>query len=128
LLAVSAGLVPLAFLTPDSGPGGLFAGLTVAGLGTGVVNASLGREAVASVPPHRAGMGSGINNTSRYVGAALGVTVVTLVAVHPSPTPASLVAGWNVAVVVCTAVSLAGAAAIAALTVAGRRTAVVAAG
>ena len=128
LLVVSAGLVPLAFLTPDSGLGGLFAGLTVAGLGTGVVNASLGREAVASVPPHRAGMGSGINNTSRYVGAALGVTVVTLVAVHPPSTPANLVAGWNVAVVVCTAVSLVGAAAIAALTVAGKRTAVAVAG
>jgi hypothetical protein len=106
----------------------LFAGLTVAGLGTGVVNASLGREAVASVPPHRAGMGSGINNTSRYVGAALGVTVVTLVAVHPPSTPANLVAGWNVAAVVCTAVSLVGAAAIAALTVAGKRTAVAVAG
>ena len=128
LLVVSAGLVPLAFLTPDSGLGGLFAGLTVAGLGTGVVNASLGREAVASVPPHRAGMGSGINNTSRYVGAALGVTVVTLVAVHPPSTPANLVAGWNVAVVVCTAVSLVGAAAITALTVAGKRTAVAVAG
>lgn len=123
LVVVAAGLVPLAFLTPDSGPGALLAGLIVAGSGTGVVNASLGREAVASVPPHRAGMGSGINNTSRYVGAALGVTVVTVLAVRPAGTAASLVAGWNTAVLVGIAVSLAGATAIAALTVLGKRTA-----
>lgn len=93
----------------------------VAGFGTGVVNASLGREAVASVPPHRAGMGSGINNTSRYVGAALGVTVVSVLAVHGSPAPASLTAGWNTAVLVGIAVSLVGAAAIAASTARAQR-------
>lgn len=120
LVVVSAGLAPLAFLTPDSGVAALSVGLVVAGAGTGVVNASLGREAVTSVPPHRAGMGSGINNTSRYVGAAVGVTVVTLVAVGPSPTPTSLVAGWNAAVLVGIAVSLVGAAVIAALTAAAR--------
>jgi hypothetical protein len=58
-------------------------------------------------------MGSGINNTSRYVGAALGVTVVSVLAVHGSPAPASLTAGWNTAVLVGIAVSLVGAAAIA---------------
>jgi MFS family permease len=113
LVVVAAGLVPLAFVTPGSGPVSLLPGLIVAGLGTGVVNASLGREAVASVPPHRTGMGSGINNTSRYVGAALGVTVVSVLAVHGSPAPASLIAGWNTAVLVGIAVSLVGAAAIA---------------
>jgi predicted MFS family arabinose efflux permease len=122
LLVVAAGLVPLAFVTPGSGAGPLVGGLLLAGIGTGVVNASLGREAVASVPPNRAGMGSGINNTSRYVGAALGVTVVTVLAVRPSATPAvSLVAGWNVAVLVGIGLSVAGAAVIAALSVAAKR-------
>ncbi|WP_285481277.1 MFS transporter [Amycolatopsis sp. NBRC 101858] len=125
LVVVAAGLVPLAFVTPGSNPASLLPGLLVAGLGTGVVNASLGREAVASVPPHRAGMGSGINNTSRYVGAALGVTVVSVLAVHAAPTPASLTAGWNTAVLVGIAVSLVGAAAIAALTVRAKRAAAV---
>ncbi|MEA5360614.1 MFS transporter [Amycolatopsis sp., V23-08] len=125
LLVVAAGLVPLAFVTPGSGAGLLVGGLLLAGIGTGVVNASLGREAVASVPPNRAGMGSGINNTSRYVGAALGVTVVTVLAVHPSATPAaSLVDGWNVAVLVGIGLSVAGAAVIAALSAAARRDAV----
>jgi MFS family permease len=122
LLVVAAGLVPIGFVTPGSGAGPLVGGLLLAGIGTGVVNASLGREAVASVPPNRAGMGSGINNTSRYVGAALGVTVVTVLAVRPSATPAaSLVAGWNVAVLVGIVLSVAGAAVIAALSVAAKR-------
>ncbi|MEV6626839.1 MFS transporter [Amycolatopsis sp. NPDC051106] len=121
LVVVAAGLLPLTFVTPGSSPASLLPGLLVAGLGTGVVNASLGREAVASVPPQRAGMGSGINNTSRYVGAALGVTVVSVLAVRGTPTPVTLTAGWNTAVLVGIAVSLAGAAAIAALTVRAHR-------
>jgi MFS family permease len=119
LVVVAAGLAPLAFVTPGSGPASLLPGLVVAGLGTGVVNASLGREAVASVPPERAGMGSGINNTSRYVGAAIGVTVVSVLAVHGSP--AALTAGWNTAVLVGIAISLVGAAAIATLAARAKR-------
>lgn len=107
LVVVAVGLVPLAWLRPDTGIGLALTGMVVAGLGTGVVNATLGREAVASVPAHRAGMGSGINNTSRYLGAAIGVTLVSVLS---SPTgtepPAQLLAGWDVATVVCTALTL----------------------
>jgi predicted MFS family arabinose efflux permease len=86
-------------------------GLLLAGVFSGVLNAALGREAVASVPAGRGGMGSGANNTARYVGSAIGVTVVAVVAARTgagSPT-ADLVAGWNTAVLVSAAVSLAGA-------------------
>jgi len=48
-------------------------GLLVSGAGSGLLNAALARLAVASVPPDRVAMGSGANNTARYVGAALGV-------------------------------------------------------
>jgi MFS family permease len=82
----------------------------VAGLATGVLNALLGREAVASVPPDRAAMGSGANNTARYLGAACGITLFVIVATHAA---ADLLAGWNVAVLVAAALSLLGAAAIA---------------
>ncbi|GAB2989985.1 MFS transporter [Amycolatopsis acidiphila] len=85
----------------------LVAGLFLAGIGTGLVNATVGGEAVASVPAHRAGMGSGINNTSRYLGAALGVTVVFVLSVHSGQ--ANLLSGWGVSAVVCAVVSLAGA-------------------
>jgi MFS family permease len=82
----------------------------VAGLATGVLNALLGREAVASVPPDRAAMGSGANNTARYLGAACGITLFVVVATHAG---ADLLAGWNVAVLVAAALSLLGAASIA---------------
>ena len=39
-----------------------------------------GREAVASVPPDRAAMGSGANKTARYLGAACGITLFVTVA------------------------------------------------
>jgi hypothetical protein len=88
-------------------------GLLVAGVATGVLNASLGRESVASVPAHQAGLGSGANNTARYLGSALGVTVVSVVAVPSGPlTTSALVHGWNHAALVTAAVSLAGALAV----------------
>jgi sugar phosphate permease len=82
----------------------------VAGLATGVLNALLGREAVASVPSDRAAMGSGANNTARYLGAACGITLFVVVATHAG---ADLLAGWNVAVLVAAALSLLGAGTIA---------------
>jgi MFS family permease len=85
--------------------------LLVAGLATGVLNAVLGREAVANVPPDRAAMGSGSNNTARYLGAACGITVFSVIATHAGSGtgPAKLVAGWDVAVVVASAITLVGA-------------------
>lgn len=104
LVCTAAGLLALAALANQAA---LVAGLFLAGVGTGLVNATIGGEAVASVPPHRAGMGSGINNTSRYLGAALGVTVVFVLSVHSGQ--GSLLSGWALSAVVCAAVSLAGA-------------------
>ncbi|WP_156718144.1 MFS transporter [Nocardioides sp. Leaf307] len=92
--------------------------MVVSGLGTGVLNALLGREAVASVPPERAAMGSGANNTARYLGAACGITLTVTLAAHAgsgNTAPAALVAGWNVAVVVSASLTVLGAAAIAVL-------------
>ncbi len=54
-------------------------GLVVAGVGTGVINATLARMAVESVPAGRVAMGSGANNTARYIGSALGVAFIVLV-------------------------------------------------
>lgn len=100
LLTIAVGLGPLAVLATDTPIAQLVVGLLVAGAGTGLVNATLAREAVASVPPANAGAGSGINNASRYIGAAFGVTVVVALAVRSEDTAAGLVAGWNVAVLV----------------------------
>jgi MFS family permease len=80
----------------------------VTGLATGVLNAVLGRESVASVPPDRAAMGSGANNTARYLGAAIGITLFSVLMTH---TGAGLTQGWNVATLVAAALTFAGAAA-----------------
>ncbi len=82
----------------------------VAGAATGVLNALLGREAIASVPPDRAAMGSGANNTARYLGAACGITLFVTVATHSG---GDLYDGWNAAALVAAALTLLGAGAIA---------------
>jgi hypothetical protein len=76
----------------------LLPGLLVAGVGSGIANAALGRIAVESVPPDRAGMGSGANNTARYLGGAAGVALVVTIASGAGPD--GLVHGWNVAALV----------------------------
>ncbi|MGY1732575.1 MFS transporter [Geodermatophilus sp. SYSU D01045] len=117
-LAVSAaGLAALAVLDPGDRAAALLPGLLVLGVGYGVANAALGREAVAHVPPERAGMGSGANNTARYLGAAVGVTLVVLLvtAGAPAGTAAGLLAGWDAAALAGAGVSAAGALAVLAL-------------
>lgn len=110
LCVVALGQILAYGLDSDSGPWRLVGPLAVAGLATGMLNALLGREAVASVSPDRAAMGSGANNTARYLGAAVGITLFVVVATHAG---ADLVAGWNVAVLVSAAVTLLGAAVVA---------------
>jgi predicted MFS family arabinose efflux permease len=110
LIGVAAGLALLTGLQPGDGIARLAPGLAIAGIGSGVLNAALGRQAVASVPADRAGMGSGANNTARYLGSAVGVTVVSVLATHPQPD--ALLAGWNTAVLITAAFSLLGAVAV----------------
>lgn len=110
LIGIAAGLLALTGIGEDSGWPRFVPGLIIAGIASGVVNAALGREAVASVPPGRGGMGSGANNTARYVGSAIGVTVVAVIATHPRGGAAAggLIDGWNVAAVVTAVISLVG--------------------
>ncbi len=117
-LAVSAaGLAALAVLDTGSRATALLPGLVVLGVGYGAANAALGREAVAHVPAERAGMGSGANNTARYLGAAVGVTLVVLLvtASAPAGTAAGLLAGWDAAAFAGAGLSAAGALAVLAL-------------
>jgi hypothetical protein len=108
LLGVAAGQLALAGVTTGSTWVRFVPGLLVAGVASGILNAALGREAIASVPAGRGSVGSGANNTARYVGSAVGVTVVSVIAAGAA-TPAGLVAGWNRAALVTAAVSVVGA-------------------
>ncbi|MEO6511473.1 MAG: MFS transporter, partial [Nocardioides sp.] len=78
----------------------------VTGLATGVLNAVLGRESVASVPLDRAAMGSGANNTARYLGAAIGITLFSVLMTH---TGDGLPQGWNNATLVAALLTFVGA-------------------
>jgi Major Facilitator Superfamily len=111
LVGCAAGQLALISLTPGSSIGRLLPGLLVAGAANGVLNAALGRQAVASVPADRAAMGSGANNTARYVGSGIGITIVTVLLTRSGAVPgaAGLLAGWNVAVLVTAGFSLLGA-------------------
>ncbi|MEW1695563.1 MFS transporter [Streptomyces sp. NPDC093249] len=80
----------------------LLPGLLVAGAGSGLLNAALPRLAVDSVPPERAAMGSGANNTARYVGSSAGVALTLALATTGT--------GPDTAVLVAAALALTGAA------------------
>jgi MFS family permease len=88
--------------------------LVVAGVGTGIVNAALGRIAIESVPPARVGMGSGANNTARYLGGAAGVALVVTVASAAGPSGPTV--GWNHAALLSTALCGLGAVIVASCT------------
>ncbi|MET3807486.1 MFS family permease [Nakamurella sp. UYEF19] len=111
LLVVALGQAAMGWQRTDSSVLQAVPGLIVAGIGTGVINAALGRESVATVPPARAGMGSGANNTARYLGSAIGVTIVAIMAtsVHSGTPQQSLISGWNHAVVFTTIATTVGA-------------------
>ncbi|MET9722971.1 MFS transporter [Streptomyces zaomyceticus] len=93
----------LALLGALGGPAGswprLLPGLVVAGAGSGLLNAALPRLAVDSVPPERAAMGSGANNTARYIGSSAGVALMLALAAT----------GPDIAVLVSAALALTGA-------------------
>ncbi|MFG2001097.1 MFS transporter [Spirillospora sp. NPDC048911] len=115
-LALSAlGDVAMLGLTPGEHWWRLVPGLAVAGIGSGLANAMLARLAVESVPADRAGMGSGANNTARYVGASVGVAMVVAIATsgvdaHAPDAARALTHGTDIALLVSAALALAGAA------------------
>jgi EmrB/QacA subfamily drug resistance transporter len=64
--------------------GDIFFGLLVCGLGIGLAFVTATVAALAGVAEHEAGLASGLSNTALQIGAALGVAIVTSVAVSTS--------------------------------------------
>jgi len=55
-------------------------------------------------------MGSGANNTARYLGSAIGLALVTVTVTHGTAhTATTVLHGWNLAVLITAAFSLLGA-------------------
>ena len=78
LLGGGMGLVALSLylmygVHASSGWTTLLAGFLIGGVGIGMVNPPLASTAVSVVPPQRAGMAAGVNNTFRQVGIATGI-------------------------------------------------------
>lgn len=88
--------------------------LFLAGMANGLLNSALGRQAVATVPDGRTAAGSGANNTARYLGSAIGITICAILIAHGAEIggPEGLVAGWNQAVIVTALFSALGAGAV----------------
>jgi EmrB/QacA subfamily drug resistance transporter len=61
--------------------GDIFFGLLVFGPGVGLAFVTASIAALAGVPEHESGLASGLSNTSFQIGAALGVAIVSTVAV-----------------------------------------------
>ncbi|MFF1300661.1 MULTISPECIES: MFS transporter [unclassified Streptomyces] len=75
----------------------LLPGLVVAGVGSGLLNAALPLLAVESVPAQRAAMGSGAQQTLRYIGSCAGVALTIALATSSG---GGLARGADVAMVV----------------------------
>lgn len=104
LIVIGVGLALLGPLHDGDSLVRLLPGFAIAGLGTGLLNAALGGQAVATVPAHHASMGSGTNNTARYLGSGLGIAVVTST-VDPT-SAATLLRSWETPIVFGSAVSI----------------------
>lgn len=84
----------------------LIPALIVSGAGSGLINAALPRLAVESVPAERAAMGSGANNTARYLGSSAGVAVTIAVATTPAYADGAVLLSAGTALVATVAVLL----------------------
>jgi EmrB/QacA subfamily drug resistance transporter len=76
LLLVAVALLLMHGLTSDSVWTALLPGFIVAGVGIGLANPTLAAAALRTVDPARTGMASGINNTFRLGGVAIGVAAL----------------------------------------------------
>jgi EmrB/QacA subfamily drug resistance transporter len=86
---VAIGLALMTRVDASSGWTALLPGMLVAGFGSGLMNPPLGATSVGTVGSDRAGIGSGINNTFRQVGIAVGIAA--LGAVFQSQVPDAFV-------------------------------------
>jgi predicted MFS family arabinose efflux permease len=73
LLLVGTGLLLIAGVEQGDEWTGLLGGFLVSGAGIGLVNPVVANLAVSVVPPQQSGMASGINDTFRQVGIAVGI-------------------------------------------------------
>jgi MFS transporter, DHA2 family, methylenomycin A resistance protein len=99
MAAMGAGLLLLTAVSATPNMVLIETALLIIGAGLGLNTGPVNTVAVASVPPARSGTASGLVNTSRMVGATLGVAVLgSLFAVHAGDSrPEAVVSGLRLA-------------------------------
>ncbi|MFJ5302237.1 MFS transporter [Streptomyces sp. NPDC088350] len=102
LLHAAGVLTMLGALDSGSWPR-LLPGLVIAGVGSGLLNAALPLLSVESVPAARAAMGSGAQQTFRYIGSCAGVALTIAIATSAGSGPAH---GADIAMVVSAALAV----------------------
>jgi EmrB/QacA subfamily drug resistance transporter len=95
LALVAGGLALMYGLDADSGWTALLAGFIVGGVGIGIANPALAAGALRVVDPARTGMASGINNTFRLGGIAVGVAALGALLENRVENALSTAAGEN---------------------------------
>jgi DHA2 family methylenomycin A resistance protein-like MFS transporter len=83
-LTAAAGQLCLLLISVDAGYLRLVPALIGVGVGVAMFVAPVVATAVRSVPPERSGIASGVNNTARQAGTALGVAIFGAVAGNPA--------------------------------------------
>ncbi|MGY5049946.1 MFS transporter [Streptomyces sp. 900105755] len=108
VLHAAGALAMLGALDAGSWPR-LLPGLILGGAGSGLLNAALPLQAVESVPAARAAMGSGAQQTFRYIGSCAGVALTIALATSSG---GGLAHGADVAMAVSAGVAVLGAAGV----------------
>lgn len=80
----AAGMLGLISVTPAAPYPRVLPALAVLGAGIGTFTAPVVAAALRALPPERSGLASGINNTARQAGTALGVAVFGAIAGSPA--------------------------------------------
>ena len=115
MVFLSVSLAIFSRLGLDSGFWDIFPGLVVGGFGMGLVMTPMTAAALGSVPVEKSGVGSGVLNTFRQVGGALGIAVMgAIVASYVDlssgrPDPSSFIDGFQAALRVSAVFALIGA-------------------
>jgi EmrB/QacA subfamily drug resistance transporter len=113
-ILASFGLTWMSQLPGHAGyPAHILGPLAVTGAGIGLMLLPLAESATAGLEPRSAGLASGLFNTARQLGGAIGLAVLVTIAAtatrhsHLANPAAATVHGYRIALLICAAVSLA---------------------
>jgi predicted MFS family arabinose efflux permease len=93
LVLIGAGLLLMRAIDAHSEWTALLPGLLVGGLAIGVISPALAAAMVSVLPVERSGLASGINNTFRQLGIAIGIAALGAIFEHRAAQAGGLRAG-----------------------------------